>query len=115
MWAVSPRRRSVYGLVSGAIPAESPSHADAQWHDDSPYSLTVAGAAPELTFVVFTGFPFHPSAEGRRTPERALSLPAIGVTVNAGAPPLSLDRDETRLHHARRQVLDCIAIQLNGK
>ena len=31
-----------------AIPAESPSHAEAQWHEDSPYSLTVAGAAWEL-------------------------------------------------------------------
>jgi hypothetical protein len=44
------------------IPAESPSHAEAQWHEDSPYSLTVAGAAPDLPFEVFTGFPFHPPA-----------------------------------------------------
>jgi hypothetical protein len=29
------------------IPGESPSHADAQWHEDSAYSLTVAGAAPD--------------------------------------------------------------------
>ena len=45
------------------IPAESPSHASAQWHDDSPYSLTVAGAAPDSPIQSFTGFPFHPPAE----------------------------------------------------
>jgi len=29
------------------FPVESPSHAYAQWLEDSPYSLTVAGAAPD--------------------------------------------------------------------
>jgi hypothetical protein len=65
-------------------PAESPSHAYAQWHEDSSYSLTVAGAAPDLPLGFSPASRFTRRPHGRRTPERSPSLPAIGVSVNAG-------------------------------
>jgi hypothetical protein len=67
-----------------AIPAESPSHAEAQWHEDSPYSLTVAGAAPDLPVRSSPASRFTRRPCGRQTPERRVSLPAIRATVNAG-------------------------------
>jgi hypothetical protein len=58
---VPSRRRSVYGLVNRVSrPSRLPA-VSTQWHVDSPYSLTVAGAAPDSPIEDFTGFPFHPS------------------------------------------------------
>jgi len=63
---------------------ESPSHADAQWHDDSPDSLTVAGAAPELPLEWAHRLPVSPAGRAAGGLLNAgSSLLAIGATVNA--------------------------------
>jgi hypothetical protein len=82
---VPPRRRSVYGLVSGTFrPSRLPTPI-AQWHQDLDYLTYRCGGSAGLNPVAFYRLPVSPLGRaGQRTPERALSLPPNQFSVKFG-------------------------------